>query len=317
MTEDGDFKRLVRDRAARTGESYQTARRSLRPTTDAGAADDALVEEFERSGIVKLTGVFSEESAAVMRGAVWQGWADAYGVREDDPTTWSRAERWKTVKSAKRHPCFRAILSDVLRSVADRLIGPGWSTSNGFGGLLASFPNATEWHLPGADGMWHSDYGYRAPMDPVRGLRVFAVFGDVPPGGGGTLLVTGSHRMVERFVRTAPDAAMGRAKDARAACHKSNEWLRELTQGDGRAADRIDRFMDSTTDVDGIQARVIEACGQPGDVYVCHPWTIHCPPPNANTAPRFLRSPTLAHRSLGNTPGEGTVTDDGQRALSG
>ena len=29
MTEDSDFKRLVRDRAAKTGESYQTARRIL------------------------------------------------------------------------------------------------------------------------------------------------------------------------------------------------------------------------------------------------------------------------------------------------
>jgi hypothetical protein len=29
MTEDSDFKRIVRDRAAKTGESYQTARRIL------------------------------------------------------------------------------------------------------------------------------------------------------------------------------------------------------------------------------------------------------------------------------------------------
>jgi hypothetical protein len=33
MTEDKDFKRLVRDRAAKTGESYRAARAHLRPTT--------------------------------------------------------------------------------------------------------------------------------------------------------------------------------------------------------------------------------------------------------------------------------------------
>lgn len=304
MTKERDFKRLVRDRAARTGESYQTARRQLRPTattaTDDGISDD-LADEFEQTGIVKLTGVFSEASAALMRDAVWQGWADAYGVREDDPTTW-RAVRWKTVKAAKRHPAFRDILGDSLRSLADRLIGPGWSSSKGLGNLLTSFPDTTQWHLPGADGNWHCDYGFAVPMDPVRALRVFALFGDVPPGGGGTLLVAGSHRMVERFVRARPEIAAGRAKAARAACNASNEWLRDLTEGDGHAAGRADRFMATTTDVDGIAARVLEAHGEPGDVYVCHPWTIHCPPPNANTAPRFIRSPTLAHRSACEPP---------------
>jgi hypothetical protein len=210
MTDDRDFKRLVRDRAARTGESYQRARQQLRPPRhDVVPTPDhtPLVEEFRRTGIVKLTGVFSDESAAAMREACWQGWSDDHGVRQDDPTTWSPLPRWKTVKSAKRHLSFLAVLGDQLRSLADSLIGPGWSTSNGFGGLLASFPNTTSWYLPGTGGGWHSDFLYRAPMDPLPGLRVFAVFGDVPPGGGGTLLVEGSYLMVERFVRARPDLA--------------------------------------------------------------------------------------------------------------
>lgn len=300
MTRDGDFKRLVRDRATRTGESYQTARRQLRPTTPSATTDPAdraaLVDTFERTGIVKLTGVFPEECAAAMREVVWRGWADTYGARQDDPATWAAVPRFKTLKAAKRDPIFREILGDELTSLADRLLGPGWTTSNGFGNLLANFPNVTSWHLPSSDGMWHSDYGYRTPMDPVPGLRIFAVFGDVPAGGGGTLLVEGSHRMVEAFVHAHPDVAGGRAKLARSACHSSNGWLRELTQGDANAAGRIERFMVETTDVEGIPAKVIEACGRPGDVYVCHPWTIHCAPPNANSQPRFLRSPTLAHR---------------------
>lgn len=297
MTEDRDFKRLVRDRAARTGESYQRARQQLRPPTrDVVPVDHApLVDEFRRTGIVKLTGVFSDESAAEMRDACWQGWTDTYGARRDDPSTWSAVPRFKTVKSAKRHPSFLAVLGDELRSLADTLIGPGWSTSNGFGGLLAGFPNTTSWYLPGAGAVWHSDFLYCAPMDPLPGLRVFAVFGDVPPGGGGTLLVGGSHLMVERFVRARPDLAFGRAKTARAACHASNEWLHELTDGDGQDPTRPERFMAQTTEVDGIPARVIEASGRSGDVYVCHPWTIHCSPPNANNQPRFLRSPTLSH----------------------
>lgn len=305
MTEDRDFKHLVRERAARTGESYQRARQQLRPPSPAAIRDHAaLVEEFRRTGIVKLTGVFSDESAAAMREACWRGWSETYGARRDDPSTWSDVPRWKTVKSSKRDPSFRAVLGEELRLFADALIGPGWSTSNGFGGLLASFPNTTSWYLPGAGGVWHSDFLYSTAMDPLPGLRVFAVFGDVPPGGGGTLLVEGSHLLVERFVRARPDLVVGRVKTARAACHASNDWLHELTDGDSQDATRPERFMARTTDVDGTAARVIEACGRPGDVYVCHPWTIHCSPPNANDAPRFLRSPTLSHRDepLDTTP---------------
>jgi hypothetical protein len=55
--------------------------------------------------------------------------------------------------------------------------------------------------------------------------------------------------------------------------------------------------MDTVTDVEGIPARVIEACGRPGDVYVCHPWTIHAKAPNASGEPRFLRAPTLLRKS--------------------
>ena len=297
MTRDGDFKRLVRDRAARTGESYQTALRQLRPQTTAETDDHAeLVADFERVGIVKLTGVFSDERAAEMRDVVWRSWADAYGVRRDDPDTWPAVPRFKTLKVAKRDPIFRELLGERLTTLADRLLGLGWSTSNGFGNLLASFPSATDWHLPSTDAIWHSDYGYTLAMDPLPGLRVFALFGDVPAGGGGTLLVEGSHRMVERFVHARPDVAGAKAKLARATCQSSNGWLHDLTQGDPNDPGRIERFMARTTDVDGIPARVIEACGNPGDVYVCHPWTIHCAPPNANTQPRFLRSPTLAHR---------------------
>ena len=275
-------------------ESYQAARRQPRPSDPWSRRRDLneLVIEFESIGIVKLEGVFTHEMAAAMRDAVWNAWADVYGARRDDPSTWAGVER-RTIKSAKRHPSFREILGDQLRAFADLALGPGWSTSNGLGELLASVPDAPRWHLPSSG--WHSDYGYGVSMEPLAGLRVFAVFGAVPPRGGGTLLVEGSHRMVDRFVRTQPHVAAGRASVARAACHNSNAWLRDLTSGDGLEPGRIERFMMEITEVDGIRARVIEACGEPGDVYVCHPWTIHCAAPNANTQPRFLRGVTLSH----------------------
>src|SRR5437879_1812823 len=110
-------------------------------------------------------------------------------------------------------------------------------------------------------------------MDPLPAVRVFAVFGCVPPGGGGTLLVAGSHWMVGRFARRHPELAAKPIKRARAACHQSSDWLHDLTGGTGSDAGRTERFMERPTDIEGIPAQVIEACGDPGDMFVCHPWT--------------------------------------------
>jgi hypothetical protein len=298
MTMEADFKRLVRQGAAETGEPYQVARRQLRPERPVGPpTDDELRIEFLRTGIIRLSGVFSEAAAAQMRDVLWEGWRLVYGVERDDASTWGSVEPWRVLKGPKRHPIFREVLGPRLRQVADILLGPGWTTSSGFGGLLCGFPDTDRWFLPGASALWHSDALYVTPMSPLGMLRIFAVFGDLRPGGGGTLLVEGSHHMVERFVQEQPDVAFGRAKAARAACHRSNPWLAELTtETQDRSDERRYRFMDNVADVDGIPARVIEVCGVPGDVFVCHPWTIHCRPPNAGTEPRFIRSPTLSHR---------------------
>jgi ectoine hydroxylase-related dioxygenase (phytanoyl-CoA dioxygenase family) len=307
MTKDADFKRVVRARAARTGESYEAALRQIRGADPGVHADAAsLRAEFEEHGVVRLREVFSEDAAAAMREAVWRAWFDTYGITPEDRSTWSRAPAWKSLPRAKRDPIFRAVLGKQLNSTAGVLLGPGWTTSIGFGGLLASFPDSDTWRLPGREGIWHSDCMYATPMEPLPMLRIFALFGDVPAGGGGTLLVTGSHRMVAKFRAQQPERAVARAKEARFACHNSNAWLAELTHGDTTTPGRIERFMDEAADVEGIAARVIEASGRSGDVFVCHPWTIHCRGPNASRTPRFLRSPTLMRRDGTSAPPDGS-----------
>jgi hypothetical protein len=219
-------------------------------------------------------------------------------VRREDRTTWQRASPRRKLARAKRDPIFHAMFGAELCVLADALLGEGWVTSDAFGNLLVDFPDAQRWHLPGRDGFWHSDLGTYRRVDPLPALRVFVVFGEVPPGGGGTLLVAGSGRMIKRFVKTHPEVA-GSHKAERD-WHQTIPWLRELTLSElpiSRSHEedeaRRRRFMETVTDVDGIPAQVIEACGQPGDVYVCHPGTIHCKPPNASDRPRFLRAPTF------------------------
>jgi hypothetical protein len=265
-------------------------------------ADDSLLETFAETGIVKLRAVFSPDEAERMRDAVWRDLYHTDGVRREDRSTWHRSAPLRKLSRAKRDTSFEALFGEPLRGLADRLLGEGWTADAGFGQLLVSFPDAERWHLPGRDGFWHSDLGGRGSTDdPLPSVRFFALFGDVAPGGGGTLLVAGSDRMIMRYVQANPDVE--RTLKADVAWNQDIPWLAELTlaelpgeRSDKQDEDRRRRFMKTTTDVDGIPAQVIEACGQPGDVYVCAPWTVHCKPPNASDRPRFLRAVSLYRR---------------------
>jgi hypothetical protein len=261
--------------------------------------DESTLKTFAETGVVRLRKVFSSQDAERMREVVWRDLFHCEGVRREDRATWQRQTPRRKLARAKRDPMFHAMFGETLRALADALLGEDWVTSAAFGNLLVDFPDAKRWHLPGRDGFWHADLGNYPRMEPLPGLRAFVVFGDVPPGGGGTLLVAGSGRMIRRFVEAHPDVP--RSQKADVAWHQAIPWLRELTLSQlpsGRTheedEERRRRFMETVTDVDGIPAQVVEACGPPGDVYVCHPWTIHCKPPIASDGPRFLRAPTLA-----------------------
>jgi hypothetical protein len=262
--------------------------------------DESLLKTFAETGIVRLHDVFSVQDAKRMQDVVWRDLYYTDGVRRDDPSTWRRKTPLRKLARAKRDPIFGAVFGEPLQRLADALLGEGWAPlAGGFGNLLVSFPDAEHWHLPGRDGFWHSDLGGRFNLvDPLPSLRIFAIFGEVPPGGGGTLLVAGSDRMITRYVKAHPDVE--RTLMADVAWNRDIPYLADLILSELPADPTHDqhharrrRFMDTITDVDGIPAQVIEACGQPGDVYVCAPWTIHCKPPNASDRPRLLRAPTL------------------------
>jgi hypothetical protein len=273
------------------------------PGRQAGTVVDAdVLDEFARTGVVLLHDVFPQEDAEAMRDVVWEDLNHTDGVKRDDPSTWRRSVPRRTLHRAKRHPVFHKMLGESLHDLVDALLGPGWTVSGGFGNLLVDFRDAERWRLPGREGHWHLDMGWDRRMDRLLSLRLFALFGEVPPGGGGTLLVAGSQRFVQRYVATQPEAARNvlKASEAAALLFQSDPWLAELTLADTPAepdetyeAERRHRFMEVASDLDGRPAQVVEACGRPGDVYVCHPWTIHCRPPIPSDRPRFLRSPTL------------------------
>jgi hypothetical protein len=242
--------------------------------------------ELDRTGVLKLPGMFTADDAARMRDVVWKELFRRYGIDRSDAATWG-SHPPTGMKTSKRHRAFAPILGPDVRRVFDDLFGADrWVGPKHFGQVLVTMPAAQPWRVPAR--VWHADFQYYAPFEPLFALKYWGLFSDLEPGGGGTLLLAGSHRLTARFIagRSHAEREYKRVRDA---LLRSHPWLKALSSEDddpGRNA----RFMAAEADVDGIPAQVVECTGNAGDVYITHPWVMHCIAPNVRSTPRFMRS---------------------------
>ncbi|HEY7136434.1 MAG TPA: phytanoyl-CoA dioxygenase family protein [Acidimicrobiia bacterium] len=240
------------------------------------------------TGIVKLEGAFSPDDAARMRDVVWSELARRHGIEHDDPTTWYRHPPTR-LTTTKKSGAFAPICGPVVAAFLDSLFGcGGWRRPKHFGNVLVTMPNALEWRVP--DRVWHSDFQPTLATDRLRVVKLWALFDDVDPGGGGTPQLAGSHRAFARWVSQSGEHDYKRAKFG---FLESHPWLRTLTQDDGDPH-RNRRLVHDGAEVDGVELRVMECTGRGGDVYVTHPWVFHSIAPNATARPRLMRSVGVA-----------------------
>ena len=123
-----------------------------------------------------------------------------------------------------------------------------------------------------------------------RGLFVVSFIGPVAPRSGGTLILSGSPRLlIEQERRIPADQRRGSGAGFWERFHRSHPWLMALTGQAPSPADRIAAFMDREAIVDGVPLKVVELTGEPGDMVFCHPVMVHCAAPNRGTRPRFMR----------------------------
>jgi hypothetical protein len=134
---------------------------------------------------------------------------------------------------------------------------------------------------------WHIDAFYGLPARPLSGVKLFTLLADLEPGGGGTMLLAGSHHVLERFGRAQPRHVLEKNARARRALLQSDPFFAAL-RTPGEPADRIERFMRNTNEVVGVDVRVVDVHGRAGDIWLVHPSTLHVRPTNTGTAPRFM-----------------------------
>lgn len=258
------------------------------------------VEHFIEYGWVKLPEAYSPEDALAVQKAIWRR-LEERGVDESDPSTWNAPS--VHLRESYRGPEFDRCDTKRLQAAISDLVGQGRLLNPGhpsWGWWPVNFSVGAElpWTVP--DRGWHWDgHHFRHFVDsPDQGLLTLCVFSEIGPGGGGTLLAEGSHRIVARLLEDHRDGID--LVDAIAELNRTHRWFGALTaSGDascngqaspeGIARARVARFMENVEHDDTGQAlKVVELTANPGDVYLCHPFLYHAASQNHSGRPRFL-----------------------------
>jgi hypothetical protein len=184
-------------------------------------------------------------------------------------------------------------------ALIDELLGAGrWHRPKHAGQLLAvTFPlRDVTWQLPHK--VWHLDYSAPGALRGLPGVQLFLCVDRVAPRAGGTLVACGTHQLIDALRRREGPPWPGRSAEVRRRLRAEVPWLAALASlRDGE--DRTARFMAQATPFDGAPLQVVELAGEPGDVFVMHPWLLHAPAANCGERPRLVLTERI--RTAGRT----------------
>jgi hypothetical protein len=211
----------------------------------------------------------------------------------NSPPLLRQTSTWRQIpgdlKAAKRDPIQARILTGQVRGVFDDLLGKGaWSPPRDWGRAIVTFPEPGAWEVPTR--LWHWDNLCDLHIDQPRALFVVSFIGSVAPGSGGTLILSGSPRLLIQQERRIPASQRGGSgTSVWERFHRSHPWLMALTGLAPSPADRTAAFMAGETFIEDVPLRVVELTGEPGDMVFCHPVIVHCRAQNRGARPRFMR----------------------------
>jgi Phytanoyl-CoA dioxygenase (PhyH) len=240
-------------------------------------------DEFDRRGILRLPATIPAAEVTAMRQRVWEHLLDKHAIHQDRPETWTvhlPAQFQKLTATG----AFDAMATDPLCVVIDDLLGAGrWQRPAHWGRPLVTFPQpGAAWDVPASG--WHLDL--QEALDELTMVVVFAHLAPVRHRGGGTLVMTGSHRLTTPTGSRADNAPV-RSAEVKAHLRTVHPWLRDLWKN-GSDTDRVHRYLAEGAVIDGVPVRVEELTGEPGDTVIMHPRLLHVMAPNSLDAPRMM-----------------------------
>lgn len=249
------------------------------------------IETFRARGVLRLPGFLPQERAAPARVAVLRRFEEVRRERRGDglPDEDDRQAAEPTAKELgaglDRQRDVVALIGEEVRDAVRALLGGA-----AVGALLdrlqllITLPNATEWTVPHA--LWHLDLP-RLPLAEAPGVQIFTFLDTVAPGGGGTLVVAGSHRLLNDGRRLS-SAEVKRAL-------RRETYFRELMSQE--AGDRR-RFLTEPGRVGDVPLQVVELCGEPGDLYLTDLRLLHAAAPNASGRVRVMATQRFLREAL-------------------
>ncbi|MFL5296178.1 MAG: phytanoyl-CoA dioxygenase family protein [Phenylobacterium sp.] len=254
----------------------------------AGLSREKL-RRFEERGLVKLDGLLPTRIAENMADRLWQELASKDGVQRSDRGTWRTEIAWG-FQALRKNGAFAPMATSELRGVLDDLLGEGrWSEPPNWGQPLVRFPGvAKRWDVPHQ--VWHLDLTPE-PKRPGLVGRLFALLAPLRPQGGATLVAAGSHRIAAAI--TERRGVHLSSQEMRRALAAEHAWFSELMSAAKPGEDRVQRFMGAANRVNGVELQVEEMTGEPGDVFLMHPNTLHAPSANMLDTPRLALAETI------------------------
>ena len=180
----------------------------------------------------------------------------------------------KLIKPIKRQKDVVALADGEGPAAASALLNGQPVVPMSHPGLLFTLPNASEWSIPSK--AWHLDMP-RLPESGIPGVQMFVFINSVQPKGGGTLVVTGSHHLLNEGRRI----NSGQLRKLL----KVESYFDELMSM--KSNDR-QHFLDEPVKVRGYEMQVVEMWGEAGDAYFMDLRLLHTIAPNANSTPRIM-----------------------------
>lgn len=215
--------------------------------------DSEQIQSFVSDGFVKLEAAVPREVGDQARELLWR----QIGLSPDDPAGWTQPVVWATDQTGEG-ALGQTIRSPRLAAALDQICGAGgWAPRHTVGMVPIRFPNVA----PADDRGWHIDANFGRPDGTwaVSGrpetMLLLILFSDVGPDDAPTRIRAGSQR----------DSA-------------------------GALADGVFDFMEAAGMVERASSErpVVHATGQPGDIYLVHPFTVHAAQEHLGTEPRFM-----------------------------
>lgn len=242
----------------------------------------AASEVFDADGVVHLPGVAPPDEVHAMRARVCEAVEALGGLVEQEGALRPAPGSEHAMAEVVQGSAFDPLAAHVGR-ILDAIFGANvWAPATGIwrGVALPNFAGAeSAWRVPHR--YWHVDEPVRRRARPWS-IGAFVFLDRVVAGGGTTLVMTGSARRLRAL------GAELTLEESTAELARVEPWVDALLRPGEDDHERRRRFMSDGCVSAGVPLRIVELTGEPGDVVLMDPRSLHAPSANVGGPPRLV-----------------------------